>query len=426
MNTSPTSRHGHGDDSGSSSTIASASGTRERARRPQVLMITDRSPGGDSGYGMRVDNVITGLMKTGDLHVCLVDSSTGGSALPLEAGYATSVIRAENPSKLRKLALAVTGLAQLPYRRQKALRSEIAAAVGSQSWDFVWFSRVRTYAIAGDLVSGPRVVDFDDLNDRLACSLIADRTARRGRLLAAPRNLLGMIECHRWRRLQRRIASEVECVTVCSDADKAYLGYPNCEVVRNGYRVPEHVLRHPDLEHPTVLFVGPLSYEPNRLAAEWLAFEVLPRVRSKLPAARLVLVGYNDGASPRLRHAEGVTLTGYVHDLGPYYASAAVAAAPLQSGGGTRLKVMEALARSVPLVSTSMGCFGLDLTNDRELLIADGAEHFADACVAIIDHPALAARLTAAGLASFHERLTSDVSGSAVAALATRVAAVSV
>ncbi|MDP2291318.1 MAG: glycosyltransferase [Actinomycetota bacterium] len=426
MNTPSNSLHDHGDVSGSSATVVGVSGTARAARRPQVLMITDRAPGGDSGYGMRVDNVINGLMKTGDLHVCLIDSSTGGSSLPLAAGYATSVVRAENPSRWRKLAIAVAGLAQLPYRRKKALRAEIAAAVGSQAWDFVWFSRVRTYAVAGSLVTGPRVVDFDDLNDRLACSLIADRTARRGRVRAAPRNLLGVIECHRWRKLQRRIASEVECVTVCSDADRQYLGYPNCEVVRNGYRVPEHVLRHPDLEHPTLLFVGPLSYEPNRLAAEWLAFEVLPRVRRALPAARLVVVGYNDGASPRLRHAEGVTLTGFVHDLGPYYATAAVAATPLQSGGGTRLKVMEALARSVPLVSTSMGCFGLDLTHDRELLIADDAEHFAAACVAIIDRPALAARLTEAGLAGFHERLTSDASGAAVAALATRVAAVSV
>lgn len=426
MNTSPTSRHDHGDVSGSSTPDASGTGAAESARRPRVLMITDRAPGGDSGYGMRVDNVIVGLQRAGDLHVCLVDSSIGGSALPLDAGYTTSVIPAENPSKLRKLALAVTSLAQLPYRRSNELRSQIAAAVGSQPWDLVWFSRVRTYAIAGDLVRGPRVVDFDDLNDRLAWSLIADRTGRRGRLLAAPRNLLGHIEGRRWRTLQREIAGEVDCVTVCSEDDKKYLGYPNCEVVRNGYRVPEHLPRHPDLEHPTLLFVGPLSYEPNRLAAEWLAFEVLPLVRRALPAARLVLVGYNDGASPRLRHAEGVTLTGYVHDLGPYYASAAVAVAPLQSGGGTRLKVMEALARSVPLVSTSMGCFGLDLTNDRELLIADGADHFADACVAIINHPALPARLTAAGLARFRERLTADASRASVAALAMRLTTVNV
>src|SRR5688572_23570797 len=63
-------------------------------RRPRILLVTDRPPGGDSGYGMRVDNVIVGLMKVGDLHVCLIDSSTGGASLPLDAGYETSVIRA--------------------------------------------------------------------------------------------------------------------------------------------------------------------------------------------------------------------------------------------------------------------------------------------------------------------------------------------
>ena len=62
------------------------------ARRPRILLVTDRTPGGDSGYGMRVDNVIAGLMEAGDLHVCLIDSSTGGASLPVNAGYETTVI----------------------------------------------------------------------------------------------------------------------------------------------------------------------------------------------------------------------------------------------------------------------------------------------------------------------------------------------
>jgi polysaccharide biosynthesis protein PslH len=396
-----------------------------RGRRPRILLVTDRPPGGDSGYGMRVDNVIVGLMRAGDLHVCLIDSSIGGASLPLDAGYETSVIRAENPPKWRKLLHAVVALAHLPYQRTGHLRNALAAQLGTEPWDVVWFSRARTYSICKGLFSAKTVVDFDDLNDSLSRGLIADRKARYGRIMAAPRNLVGIIEAWRWSRLQRQIANEVSCVTVCSEDDRSYLGFDNCAVVRNGYRIPTSVRRSPNREQPTLLFVGPLSYEPNRLAAEWLAFELLPRVRRVLPTAQAVLIGYNGGVSPRLRHAEGVTLTGYVHDLEPYYAMASVAVAPLRSGGGTRLKVSEALARSVPLVATSVGCYGLDLTHDQELLIADDAETFASACVSIINDQMLADRLAEAGLARYLERLTSDTTSNAVADVASNLLAAS-
>jgi glycosyltransferase involved in cell wall biosynthesis len=389
------------------------------ARRPRILLVTDRRPGQDSGYGIRVDNVINGLKLVGDLHVCLVDSSTGGESLPLDAGYETTVVRAENPSKLRKLGIAITGLAQLPYRRRPELRAEVARRVGHETWDLVWYSRVRTYELCHHVIPASRViVDFDDLNDRLVSSLVDDRTRRRGRLLAAPRNALGRIEVRRWSRLQRRIAGEVDSVAVCSDFDRDHLGHPNVAVVRDGYRDPGPTNRSPDLANPTLLFVGPLSYEPNRLAAEWLAFEVLPRVRRQVPDARVVLVGYNAGASRDLRGADGVSLAGWVHDLDTYYSAAAVAVAPLQSGGGTRLKVMEALARSIPLVSTSTGCFGLDLTPGEDLVVVDDADGFAEACVSLIRDPDLAERLTRRGLATFRQHLTAEASSTAVADLA--------
>ena len=158
-----------GDASGSSMVAASdAGGATAVARRPRILLVTDRTPGGDSGYGMRVDNVIVGLMEAGDLHVCLIDSSTGGASLPVNAGYETTTIRAENPPRWRKLLLAATSLAQVPYRRQAHLRAALAQRFGDEPWDVVWFSRIRTYSIFRGLVGGSHVVDFDDLNDRLA------------------------------------------------------------------------------------------------------------------------------------------------------------------------------------------------------------------------------------------------------------------
>jgi glycosyltransferase involved in cell wall biosynthesis len=377
--------------------------------RPKVLLVVDRPPGIDSGYSMRVDNVIAGLRDVGDLHVCMIDSTTGGIALPMDAGFSTSVIRAQNPSRGLKVLIAVFALAQLPYRRAARVRAALATEFESEPWDLVWFSRIRSYSISRGLPHCPILVDFDDLTDQLISSLISDRIERRGFFRAAPRTILGMIERRRWQRRQARIAGAVDRVTVCSEEDRAHLGATNCTVVRNGVRIPRSTKRLPDGSDPTFLFVGSLEYEPNRLAVEWMAFDVLPLIRRRLPTASLVVVGHDSTASDGLRNAPGVTLVGYARDLDGYYARTTLAVAPLHSGGGTRLKVIEAMARSVPLVSTSLGCYGLGLTHDQELLIADSPEDFAAACIAIFESRELADRLARAGDARYAEHHTAEV-----------------
>ncbi len=380
-----------------------------RLPRPKLLLVVDRPPGIDSGYSMRVDNVIAGLRDVGDLHVCMIDSTTGGIALPMDAGFSTSVIRAQNPSRGLKVLIAVVALAQLPYRRAARVRAALATEFEAAPWDLVWFSRIRSYSISRGLPHCPILVDFDDLTDQLISSLITDRIERRGFIRAAPRTILGVIERRRWKRRQQQIARDVDRVTVCSDEDRAHLGATNCTVVRNGVRVPRSTKRLPADSDPMFLFVGSLEYEPNRLAVEWMAFEVLPLIRRRLPDATLVAVGHDSTASDALRNAPGVTLVGYARDLDGYYARTTVAVAPLHSGGGTRLKVIEAMARSVPLVSTSLGCYGLGLTHDQELLIADSPEDFAAACIAIFESPEVADRLARAGEARYSEHHTAEV-----------------
>jgi glycosyltransferase involved in cell wall biosynthesis len=377
--------------------------------RPKVLLVVDRPPGIDSGYSMRVDNVIAGLRDVGDLHVCMIDSTTGGIALPMDAGFSTSVIRAQNPSRRLKVVIAIVALAQLPYRRAARVRAALSTEFEAEPWDLVWFSRIRSYSISRGLPHCPILVDFDDLTDQLISSLISDRIERRGVIRAAPRTILGVIERRRWTRRQQQIAREVDRVTVCSDEDRAHLGATNCTVVRNGVRIPRSTRRLPDDSDPMFLFVGSLEYEPNRLAVEWMAFEVLPLIRRRHPTASLVVVGHDNTVSDGLRNAPGVTLVGYARDLDGYYARTTVAVAPLHSGGGTRLKVIEAMARSVPLVSTSLGCYGLGLTHDQELLIADSPEDFAAACVAIFESRELADRLARAGEARYVEHHTAEV-----------------
>ena len=172
-----------------------------------------------------------------------------------------------------------------------------------------------------------------------------------------------------------------------------------------------------------MLFVGPLTYEPNRLAVEWLIEMILPAVRAVLPDTELVVVGEDRGVRVRGAHRAGVILTGHVPDVAPHYDAATVAVAPLHSGGGTRIKIIEALARSVPVVATSFGSLGHGLVPGRDLIVADDATSFAEGCVMLLEDDRLRKEIADNGRRVYETRLTAAATSSAVAGAVRAVAA---
>jgi glycosyltransferase involved in cell wall biosynthesis len=129
-----------------------------------------------------------------------------------------------------------------------------------------------------------------------------------------------------------------------------------------------------DLRWPpkSIIFVGAMNYYPNIDAALWFAHDVWPRLRSLFPECRLTLVGSDPApAVLALRGTEGIEVTGTVQDVRPFYHHADIALAPLRMGGGTRLKILEAMAAGVPVISTAVGAEGLAVESGRNILIAD-------------------------------------------------------
>ncbi|MBI3287335.1 MAG: glycosyltransferase, partial [Chloroflexi bacterium] len=127
----------------------------------------------------------------------------------------------------------------------------------------------------------------------------------------------------------------------------------------------------------SLVFTGKMDFRPNVDGVLWFFERVWPRVREQLPEARFVVVGRNP--SPRLRALRvdpRAVVTGTVPDVRPYLRQAQLYVVPLRMGGGTRLKVLEAMAMGKPIVSTSLGCEGIDLIPGRELIVADRAEDF--------------------------------------------------
>jgi glycosyltransferase involved in cell wall biosynthesis len=149
-------------------------------------------------------------------------------------------------------------------------------------------------------------------------------------------------------------------------------------------------------EPRTLVFFGTISYFPNTDGLLFFLDEVMPLVRRRHPGLKLVVVGASPPDAIQRRAAPDVVLTGMVDDVRPYLARASAVIAPLRIGGGTRLKIVEAMAMGKAVVSTSLGAEGLAVTHERDILLADGAAAFADAIDRVLDEN-LAASLGSAG-----------------------------
>ena len=145
---------------------------------------------------------------------------------------------------------------------------------------------------------------------------------------------------------------------------------------------------------PELVFTGSMDWMPNEDGILWFAREILPRLRARMPDATVTVVGRNPTAALKALAGEGsgIRVTGRVDDVRPYMERARVFVVPLRVGGGTRLKIYEAMAMGLPVVSTTIGAEGLPVRDGEHLVIGDTPDSFADACAALLaDAPRAAA-----------------------------------
>jgi polysaccharide biosynthesis protein PslH len=162
----------------------------------------------------------------------------------------------------------------------------------------------------------------------------------------------------------------------------------------------------PDRDPMNLVFTGSMDWLPNDDAIRYFTDDVLPIVRRQIPNVSLSVVGRNP--SPYLTELASkdpsINVTGRVDDVRPYMEKAAAYIVPLRIGGGTRLKIYEAMAMEKPIVSTTVGAEGLPLQVGAELLLADNAKAFAEAVVKILKEPELAERLATCAARTVRER----------------------
>ena len=169
--------------------------------------------------------------------------------------------------------------------------------------------------------------------------------------------------------------------------------------------------RFPPCDEQTVMFFGAINYFPNVDGLLYLLREIWPRVERRHPRARLKIVGQHPTSQILAFRSPRIEVTGKVEDIRPHLSSAAVTVAPLRIGGGTRFKILEAMAMARPVVSTSIGAEGIDARPGIEILLADDPESFARAVGKVLDDRTLAAELGSRGRTLVEERYSWTASG---------------
>jgi glycosyltransferase involved in cell wall biosynthesis len=233
--------------------------------------------------------------------------------------------------------------------------------------------------------------------------------------LGAKERLLRRENIWKLARYERRVARALAATIVCGPDDEKFsrshiAASAEIKVLANGvdetFFDRAKFLPQPASD-PTVLFCGAMDYSPNVSGLQWYFRECDPLLRERLPSRRVLIVGKNPLPEVRaLGDIPGVTVTGEVADVRPFYQQAWVQMVPLLIGGGTRLKIVESLCLGTPVVSTSIGAQGLDLRHGEHLLVADEPADFSWALGELLTDSPLRLRLAEAGRSQVLARYT--------------------
>ena len=376
-------------------------------KRPRILFLSHLAPVGPLfGARLRTKQSVRLLQQVGHVTIVLMSSEEWDQSTleEIRAHYDLAMVSRLLPAPTQGVAATLQreldptymgghgwGVAATDVRKLEEL---------CESHDMAWVQRSLLADALGRWHWPRAVVDVDDL-----LSQYYETRARRQR--DPMRFLLDMRRSWLWRRREARLPERFASVVVCSEADKQSLGNGDrVHVVPNGFAS----LNHSDPGHripKRIGFIGVLGYEPNRDGVNWFIDCVWPRVRSQVPDAEFRVVG----ACPDVRWegTDGVTVLGHLDQSCGELETWSCAVVPLRIGSGTRVKIAEAFARGLPVVSTSVGALGYAVENGRELLMADRPDDFAAACVKVCVMPGVAETLGHFGRMHYENQLSESI-----------------
>jgi len=400
-----------------------------------VLAVTSEPPWPlDSGGHLRSFHLLRMLASRFDVRLVTpargTDAELAAGALAAETVRPRIVRMGRRTAVREALKIAVAAAGSEPYvmfarHRSASVARMLREEIRRQRPDVVYLDHLDSLVYARMRGNAAVVVDMHNVYSRLAGRAAAEAHGRLRRgYLRRETTLLA--------RMERRAVEIADTILAVSDDDAQYfsdLGAKRVVLVPNGVDCAAYDRPPVDRSvRPTILYVGALGWPPNASAARYLATDVLPAVRRTVADARVVIVGRNPPADlvALARDHRDVEVAADVPEVAPFFRSADVLAVPLETGGGTRLKILEAFAAGLPVVSTAIGCEGIAADAGRHLVVAE-RPHFAAAVADLLLDPArgrlLAARARALASARYDWSVVGACACDAIAAAASRVPA---
>jgi glycosyltransferase involved in cell wall biosynthesis len=223
-----------------------------------------------------------------------------------------------------------------------------------------------------------------------------------------------------WIKMKHYVAQAIlrfSACTVVSETEKSLLKlvspeYKSIFLVPNGVDTNQFRPTNNRPNPESLVYNGALTYQANFDAMDYFVNQIFPTVLKNFPSTILSITGSTEGVDLRhLQKQPQVELTGYLDDIRPVVTNAWACVVPLRQGGGTRLKILEAMALGTPVISTSKGAQGLDVRNAENILIADTPIEFADQVVRLLENPGLRQFLSVNGRKLVESRYSWDMIG---------------
>lgn len=275
---------------------------------------------------------------------------------------------------------------------RERLADELPQWLTGSSYDLIWYCKERSWLMTRGLLTAPTIIDVDDLEDVVLAQWIRLGEDDLSKPLSEQSYEQMAQEITWWHSVHHLAAQEADALVFSSEMDKSTLRAERSVVVPNTYEGAV-TPRSPRVGPPTILFQGLLTWRPNEDAAAWLVTGIAPLIRASIPGLRVILAGAPSNRVQALAAEPMTEVTGEVPDMAPYLDAADLVLTPLRAGGGTRIKILEAFAHRVPVVSTSIGAAGLEVESGVHLEISDTAEGLARQCIRLLANRAEAERL---------------------------------
>ena len=376
----------------------------------RVLAITSELPWPlNTGGHIRSFHLLRAIARRFDLRLIAGVDSPDDPGVAVLTDHGIAVAPAVNGQRrwageaLRATRSALVGEPYVMFHRhnRSAMRQAIEQALHAATPDVVYLDHLDPYAFRSLFPTIPLLIDFHNIYGRLASRVAAERRGPTATYIAHQARLLSRVEA--------KAAVDARVVMAVSEQEVEEFrrfGANNVVLVPNGVDCAsyDHLPTGRAFDHPVLLYVGALSWHPNAAAADYLARTVLPDVRRTFPDAVLQLVGRDpNAATTALGALPGVEVHGNVPDVGPYLERASLLAVALDSGGGTRLKILEAFAAGLPVVSTPVGCEGINAQHAEHLWMVPH-ERFSAGIVAVLSDPIGASERALRARRLAHER----------------------